>query len=175
MTLTQCFRHLDYDAALAVGDSAMRHGVTPATMARVARTARGPGCPQVRRVAGSVTDDAANPFESVMRGITHSVPGLNAHPQRLIVTGRQTVRPDLVDEDLMIVLEADSFEWHGKRAALRKDARRYNLLVCDGWIVLRFAWEDVMFDPDYVREVLIAIVALVRRRTEVPRSSRPAA
>jgi len=110
-----------------------------------------------------------------MRGITHSVPGLNAHPQRLIVTGRQTVRPDLVDEDLMIVLEADSFEWHGKRAALRKDARRYNLLVCDGWIVLRFAWEDVMFDPDYVREVLIAIVALVRRRTEVPRSSRPAA
>ena len=58
-----------------------------------------------------------------------------------------------------MILEADSFEWHGDRAALRRDARRYNLLVVDGWIVLRFAWEDVMFDPAYVREVLVAVVA----------------
>ena len=61
-------------------------------------------------------------------------------------------------------VEADSFEWHGGRGALARDARRYNLLVADGWIVLRFSWEDVMFDPDYVRDVLVAVVALVGRR-----------
>jgi very-short-patch-repair endonuclease len=55
-------------------------------------------------------------------------------------------RPDLVDEDLRLVLEADSFEWHGDRVALRDDARRYDLMVVNGWRVLRFAWEDVMFD-----------------------------
>ena len=67
-----------------------------------------------------------------------------------------------------MVLEADSFEWHGDRAALRRDAKRYNLLVVEGWLVLRFAWEDVMFDPDYVRQVLVAVVALVQRQADFP-------
>ena len=55
-------------------------------------------------------------------------------------------RPDLVDDGLRIVLEADSFEWHGGRASLARDARRYNLLVVNGWVVLRFAWEQVMHE-----------------------------
>jgi very-short-patch-repair endonuclease len=37
----------------------------------------------------------------------------------------------------------------------------------DGWLVLRFSREDVMFERDYVRQVLTAIVALVHRSTEV--------
>jgi len=45
----------------------------------------------------------------------------------------------------------------------------------DGWIVLRFAWEDVMFDPDYVFQTLNAVVKLVQRRGEVLCPSCPAA
>ena len=71
-----------------------------------------------------------------------------------------------MDEDLGVVLEADSFEWHGDRAALRRDARRYDLMVVNGWLVLRFAWEDVMFDQDHVRSVLVAVVRLVRGRAQ---------
>ncbi len=56
-------------------------------------------------------------------------------------------RPDLVDERLGIILEADSFAWHGSRAALRRDAKRYDEFVVRGWLVLRFAWEDVMSRP----------------------------
>ena len=63
----------------------------------------------------------------------------------------------------MVVLEADSFEWHGGRADLKRDARRYNAFIVHGWLVLRFAWEDVMFDAAYVRDVLTALVA---RRTQ---------
>lgn len=77
------------------------------------------------------------------------------------------MRPDLVDVDLRVILEADSFARHGDRAALRRDAQRYNLLVVEGWIVLRFSWEDVMFDQVYVRDVLSDVVALVHRRREV--------
>ena len=76
------------------------------------------------------------------------------------------LRPDLVDEDLSVVLEADSFEWHGDRAALRRDARRYNVMVVNGWLVLRFAWEDVMFDQDHVHSVLVAVVRLARLRAQ---------
>ena len=36
------------------------------------------------------------------------------------------------------------------------------------WIGLRFAWEDVMSDPDYVHQVLAAVVTLVEGRTQVP-------
>jgi very-short-patch-repair endonuclease len=68
-----------------------------------------------------------------------------------------------VDEHLRVVLEADSFEWHGDRAALRRDTKRYNSFVVNAWLVLRFAWEDVMFEPLYVSSVLEAVVS---ERTE---------
>jgi len=166
-TLLQCLRSLPYDEALAVADSALRHGELPATLRRIAAEAREPGAPQVRRVAAEADGDAANPFESVLRAVARDVPGLNVRPQRLVVTPRSSARPDLVDVDLGVILEADSFEWHGDRAALRRDARRYNLFVVDGWIVLRFSWEDVMFDQAYLRDVLIDVVALVHRRSKV--------
>ena len=71
------------------------------------------------------------------------------------------------------MLEADSFAWHGDRASLRWDTQRYNNLVVRGWLVLRFAWEDVMHDPAYVRRTLTA--ALVGRRTNSSASGHPAA
>ena len=163
-TLEQCVRQLPEDEGLAVADSALRSGVPPQVLNRVAASAQGPGAAKVRRVLGRADDRAANPFESVLRHLSLDVPGLRLVPQRVVVGSRQTVRPDLVDEDLRIVVEADSFEWHGGRGDLRRDARRYNLLVVDGWLVLRFSWEDVMFDADYVREVL---TAAARMRTQV--------
>ena len=67
------------------------------------------------------------------------------------------VRPDLVDARLKIALEADSFEHHGSRKALVLDCVRYDNLVADGWTVLRFAWEQVMYEPAWVRSTLLAV------------------
>ena len=47
-------------------------------------------------------------------------------------------------------LAANPFEFHGHRAGLRRDCERYTALALRGWLVLRFSWEDVMHDPDYV-------------------------
>ena len=47
------------------------------------------------------------------------------------------------------------------------DARRYDLLVVDGWLVLRFSYEHVMTQPNFVRRVLLAAVALAERMREV--------
>ena len=165
LTLTQCLRGMPFDEALAVADSALRHG-EGATLRRVAAAVRGPGSRQVRRVAAAASADAANPFESGLRAHALDVPGLGLRPQVLLRVGDQWVRPDLVDVEHRVVVEADSFQWHGGRGALRRDAHRYNLLVADGWVVLRFAWEDVMFDADYVRSVLAAVAGLVARRRE---------
>jgi len=55
------------------------------------------------------------------------------------------------------VIEADSFEFHGRRKALKNDCERYNAFVTAGWTVLRFSWEHVMFEPDYVRSAMTAL------------------
>jgi len=103
--------------------------------------------------------DAANPFESALRAVAADTPGLHVEPQVSIYDPHFLGRPDLVDERLGIVLEADSLEWHGGHAALGRDARRYDEFAVRGWLVLRFAWEHVMSDQAWVRAMLLAAVA----------------
>lgn len=162
-TLLDCLRSLPSDEGLAVADSALRHGFSHRRLVALAARAKGPGSTQVRRVAGRASELAANPFESVLRDIALDVPGLNVRPQVPVFGADFLGRPDLADGELKIVLEADSFEWHGGRTALQRDCRRYDNFVAAGWLVLRFAWEDVMFDRDWVRAV---ITAVTKERTD---------
>lgn len=164
-TIEMCLRSLPFDEALVIADSALRTGFPRATLLATTESARGPGSAQMRRVAHLASGKAANPFESVLRAICLGVEGLDVRPQLRVRTVLGTwVRPDLVDDALRIVAEADSFEWHGDRVALRRDARRYDELVASGWAVLRFAWEDVMHEPEWVRQILTETVAV--RRTD---------
>lgn len=164
-TLLDCLRHLPFDEALTVADSALRDGFPGSRLQAVVRDARGPRAARTRQIAALATPDAANPFESVLRALALGVSDLHVRPQVSLRApgGVFLGRPDLVDERLAIVLEADSFAWHGDRAALHSDARRYNSLVVNGWLVLRFSWEEVMFHSDAVKSVLRAAVA---ERTE---------
>lgn len=140
--------------ALAVADSALRDGYRPDLLAALARDARGPGSARIRRVAAQADGRSENPFESALRAIALEVPGLVVVPQVDILDPHFLGRCDLVDVRLRMVLEADSFAWHGGRAALARDAVRYDELVAHGWLVLRFAWEQVMFEADWVLDVL---------------------
>lgn len=166
VTLTQCLRALPLDEALAVADSALRAGEV-ALLAHVAESVRGPGSATVRTLVAAARGRAANPFESALRCIALSVPGLRVEPQVVVSSPHVWARPDLVDVRLRMVLEAESYEWHGDRAGFRKDVRRYTLLVADGWTVLRFTWEDVLFRPDQVRRVLARAVRLADARTQL--------
>jgi very-short-patch-repair endonuclease len=163
-TLLDCLRSLPFVEAVAVADSALRAGFGAHRLEQVASSVVGPGAPQVRVVAAVASSLAANPFESGLRAIAEQVPGLSVRPQVSIHDGGFIGRPDLIDERLGIVIEADSFEWHGGRDALARDCRRYNTFVIRGWLVLRFAWEDVMFHRD---EVTATLAAAVEVRTEV--------
>jgi very-short-patch-repair endonuclease len=166
-TVIDCARWLPFDEALAIADSALRHrSVTrEQLLAAAASSNRGRGCPAVVRVLCAADGRADNPFESALRAISLDVPGLRLVPQvEIRGKGRRLVRPDLVDERLLIVAEADSFEHHGSRRALAIDCARYDNLVADGWTVLRFAWEQVMYQPDWVRR---CVSAVTRRRLAI--------
>lgn len=150
-TLTDCLSTCPFDEALAVADSALRQqAVTHPALVDAAARLRGPGSAAALRVAQLADGRAANPFESVLRAIAIEVGGYDLVPQVPITAPGFHARPDLVDVDRGLVLEADSHTWHSSRDALRRDCRRYNSLVLLGWTVLRFTWEDVMLRPHLV-------------------------
>ncbi len=161
-TLVDCMRNLPLDESVPIVDSALREDdITPQQLRNLARSTRGRGRTRICEVADAATGRAANVFESVLRSQTLLVPGLNAQAQLAVKVpwlGR-TIHPDLADPVLRIALEAESFEWHGQSAQLTRDCRRYNSLVRLGWRVLRFSWYQVMFDPTYVHQTLLAAVA----------------
>jgi very-short-patch-repair endonuclease len=154
-TVTDCARRLEFGPALAVADSALRHGdVSPACLAEAAAAVRGKGAAKARRVAQHASARAANPFESMLRAIAIEE-GLEVQPQVGISLGQgEAIHPDLIDSGRRVVLEADSWEFHTGRDAHERDCRRYTLLVVHGWTVLRFTWRQVMHDPDFVRRCL---------------------
>ncbi len=169
-TVLDCARHLPFDEALAIADSALRSGlVTRADLD--AATVRGAGAAAVRRVLTHADARAANPFESVLRALCIEE-GLVVVPQHPVDLSTGTVHPDLVCLIRRLVLEADSWTFHATRKAHRRDCARYNLLTLHGWRVLRFTWEQVMHDQPYVRWVLRLSTAERVGQEEVPESGR---
>jgi hypothetical protein len=59
---------------------------------------------------------------------------------------------------------------HGTRAAFAADCRRYDELTVLGWLVLRFAWEHVMFHRGWVADVVLRAVARRGPTTRTVRS-----
>ena len=172
-TVLDCACTLPFREALAVADSALRReAVTQAQLTTVAELLRGAGRRQVLRVVQHADGRAANPFESALRGTVLDA-GLTTFEPQVELRGRgMRVRVDLADRRRKIVLDADSFAWHGSRSALARDCRRYDELVSSGWLVLRFAWEQVMFSEPWVARTVLATVRLrdmpSRRRAPAP-------
>ena len=158
-TVIDCARDLPFREALAVADSALRHrAVDQDELVRLALALPSTGRTKALRVVGAASPLADNPFESMLRATAAEVPGLDLEPQVWIEERGFRGRPDLVDRTRRIVVEAESFEFHGRRKALKRDCERYTALVVRGWTVVRFAWEHVMFEPDYVQDCLMALV-----------------
>ncbi|GAB2888503.1 DUF559 domain-containing protein [Nocardioides pacificus] len=156
-TVVDCARTLPFAPALAVADSALRSGdVDPHSLVRAAEQVRGKGAGAARRVASAADARAANAFESVLRALAIEA-GLSVVPQHPVSAGGRMLHPDLVDAGRRLVLEADSWEFHTGKEAHERDCWRYNALVLEGWTVLRFTWQQVMLDPDYVLACLRAV------------------
>jgi very-short-patch-repair endonuclease len=170
-TVVDCARVLPFEQALAVADSALRSGdVEPQELREAAASSPRTGRSRAVRVSAAADGRAANPFESVLRALAGDVAGLHVIPQ-VTIGGRELIgTADLVDTRLGIVVEAESWTYHGGRAAFDRDVRRYTAMVSSGWIVLRFLWDDVRRRPAEVTASLAAAVTLAQAR---PRGRQP--
>lgn len=153
-TVVDCARDLALPEALAVADSALRSGLVSAEqLARVAlpRTGRR----AARQVLDLASDRADNPFESGLRALAIEAADRHWVPQvPIALRDGRVLHADVGDHTTRIALEADSREFHRTREDVRRDCWRHDEMTLAGWIVLRFAWEHVMFNPDWVREVI---------------------
>ncbi len=159
-TVLDCARDLPFAAALTVADSALRDcSVTYAELLAAAETVPRRERERVRRVLAHADGRAANPFESELRAHCIEV-GLAVLPQWEVKAAGLTLHPDLASPLLGIAIEAESWAHHGeKREDFVSDVVRYNALAGAGWTVLRFTWEQVRFNPRYVRNTLTAAMA----------------
>jgi hypothetical protein len=160
-TVLDCARSLPTGEALAIADSALRRGlVTSNELIEAGLERRGPGRQRILRVAEAADAQAANPFESGLRGIILDA-GLTGFvlqfPIRL-PSGQAFL--DLGHPVLRIALEADSFRYHMSPEAQLKDYRRHDELVCAQWLPLHFGWQHVMFESSWVAATVKKACAL---------------
>ncbi|TDO62766.1 uncharacterized protein DUF559 [Kribbella sp. VKM Ac-2571] len=159
-TVLDCARTLPFAAGLSIADSALRGRVLDRSQLMVAAgELSGPGCRRARRVAAAADGRAESPLESVLRAILIEAGIIGFEPQVVVRDGTFSARIDLANSALMIALEADSFAHHGTRTALTRDCRRHVGLTVRGWRLLRFSWEDVMFDREWVVAAIRAAMA----------------
>jgi very-short-patch-repair endonuclease len=159
-TVLDCARTLPFAAGLAVADSALQLRAVDRSQLMVgAAELSGPGCRRARQVAAAADGRAESPLESVLRALLIEAGIDGFEPQVVVRDCGFSARIDLGHPELLIALEADSFAHHGTRRALTRDCRRHVSLTIRGWRLLRFSWEDVMFDPDWVVDAIRQVMA----------------
>ncbi|MEX2279760.1 MAG: type IV toxin-antitoxin system AbiEi family antitoxin domain-containing protein [Acidimicrobiia bacterium] len=61
--------------------------------------------------------------------------------------------------ELKVAIEWDSMRYHGQRAAFEADRIRGRDATLNGWVILRFTWEDVHLRPHTIVEALRTLLA----------------
>ncbi len=165
-TVLDCARVLPFGEALAVADAALATGLLrQRELAAAAASVMGPGSPTVRLVGQEASGAADSLLESMLRALL-VIEGIDGfEPQVLVTRGRFRARVDLGHREARIALEADGYEHHGSRRDFAADCRRYDELVAAGWIVLRFSYEQVIWDGAWVIAMVRQVLA-DRRRTD---------
>ena len=76
-------------------------------------------------------------------------------------SGRIVAEIDFAHEGLRIAIEVDGRAHHSDRLAFERDRERQNHLVLQGWLILRFTWEQITQRP---QEVIAAVRVAVEQR-----------
>lgn len=78
--------------------------------------------------------------------------------------GQVVAEIDFANPQLKIAIEVDGRAFHSDRHSFERDRARQNMLVIEGWVVLRFTWERIVNDPEGVlAEVASAYAAALLR------------
>jgi very-short-patch-repair endonuclease len=121
-----------------------------------------PGTVEMRRLIERRTIDG-QPTDSELETAFHlllrqaGIDGFVLH-QRLKLVGRSII-PDFVHNGSKVIVELDGYEFHRSRTSFEQDRARDARAAASGWLVLRFTWRQVTFEPATVIDMLRRVLA----------------
>jgi hypothetical protein len=152
--------------AVAVVDSALNKGlVTPDDLDHMRALLRGRrGAINARRYLTEADGRAASPLETRvrLRCVDGRVPPDDLQHVVRDRDGYVLAAADFAWVRARLLGEADGRGPHDGPPALYRDRRRQNLLIAEGWTVLRFTWSDTV-DPEYVPAMVRSALSSARR------------
>ena len=165
-TILDCASWLELREGVAVADSALRQGLCGIEeLQTTAAAARGPGSGRQRRVASLADFRSESVLETLLRVLLVLAGLAPTHLQLVVLDeGRFVARVDMAVWWARLLIEADGVRFHASREARRRDQHKDHAFLQLGWTCLRFGWDDVLHDPDYV-------VAVVRQELERARKA----
>lgn len=75
----------------------------------------------------------------------------------------RTFYADFCWPELRLIVEADSWRWHGGKLKVERDRDRDQLLAIAGWVVVHFTRNQIKLEPERTGERLLALLARMRR------------
>lgn len=116
----------------------------------IEQRAGGRGIARARQALSLANPAAESILESLGRllGVLGGLPTPTV--QLSLTVSRRRYRADLGYEEQRVLIEFDGREKYDRWVDLAADRSRQNNLVNAGWIVLRFTWTQVLFQPEVV-------------------------
>jgi very-short-patch-repair endonuclease len=152
-TTVDLARWVTFRSGVVVADSALRRGCTRAELERVvADCTRWPGIRRARDVVAFADGRSESPLESISRVAIRDM-GLPAPELQVGLGGAVPVGiVDFYWEDYGVVGEADGMLKYDddEKTSLREEKLRQEALEDLGLIVVRWTWEQIWRQPDWV-------------------------
>jgi very-short-patch-repair endonuclease len=142
-------RCLEPAQAAAIWESALRTGTVQLEQLRRTQW----GATSARTVLARVGSDSDSGVETTFLRIAHSC-GV-AVRQQVLIDGHPV---DALIGDRLVV-QLDGFEFHREAKDRRRDLRQDARLALLGYTVIRFDYQQIMFDMHYVQETLMNAIA----------------
>ncbi len=125
---------------------------------------RHPGCwgsSTMRTLLARTGDGAHSELERVAVATLRSA-GITGFRPNLTVrlSDGSVAEIDIAFVDRRIAIELDGFAFHSSASSFRRDLRRSNRLMADGWTVRRFSWDDVVGDPQGFIDTVLELLAV---------------
>ena len=166
-TVVDCARSGKFEQAVIIGDSALHKGAKMEIMnAMVGALAGKPGARKARRVLTALNGASESAGETrtrlFMAGMDIPQPVL----QHRIITALAEFRADFAWPDLKLILEFDGevkyYAFAPTTQVLREERRRENLLIEEGWRVIRVEWSHLDTPAELRRSIFSAVQAARR-------------
>lgn len=162
-TAVACAAELPLAQAVAVVDSALRRSLVtrPRLLDELARHQGAERRAHLRQVLPWCDARCGSLLESLLRVLLCEAGLPPPRTQHVLVDPRTGVasRVDFAWPGRRLVVEADGRRWHDPADARDRDRRRDNTCATLGWRVLRFAWADVVHEPQAVVATVGAALA----------------